>query len=197
METGSIKCSRCGMNNPNHSKYCRGCGYELPKTVVVNTVAAQPDKQKKKVSLGLAIGLTAGGLIIGLILGVAIGGAAFYFYQNGVPQNINPTANKVAMSLINDFNKNLPVMLDSETRLDNVMFVDNQNIRYTFSLINVEEGKVDPTLKEKMEPQIINNVKTSPQMEPLRKLGIIFNYYYKDKNGNYLFSILVTPDMYK
>jgi len=33
MESKTNKCDRCDMENPTTSKYCRGCGYELPNFI--------------------------------------------------------------------------------------------------------------------------------------------------------------------
>lgn len=48
-----------------------------------------------------------------------------------------------------------------------------------------------------MEPIVLNFVKTNPQMKMLRDNNLTLNYFYKDKNGVYLFQIPVTPDQYK
>jgi len=185
------------MENPGYSKYCRGCGYELPKIVVENVVTATPVKSSKKVSLGLTIGLIAGGLIIGLMIGFVVGIISTYFYLEN-PQIKSTSPNKTLMEAAGNANRNLPIMLDSETRLDSMMPTDNKTFRSTYTLVNMETGKVDTTaMKSRVEPYIINTVKTSPEMESQRQQEITFVFYYKDKNGNYLFSIVVTPDKYK
>jgi len=70
------------VENPGYSKYCRGCGYELPKVVVENVVKAMPVNSPKKVSLRLTIGLIIGGLFVGIIIGMIIGSAATYIYTD-------------------------------------------------------------------------------------------------------------------
>jgi len=197
MKSDVITCSRRGMENPGYSRYCRGCGYELPKVAVENTVAPTPVKSPKKVSLGLTIGLVIGGLLIGIIIGIIIGSAATYVYTD-FSQSKLTIPDKTLMETASNANRNLPMMIDSETRLDNMAATDNKTFRYTYTLVNMEAGKVDTTaMKSKMEPYIINNVKTSPEMESQRQREITFVFYYKDKNGNYLFSIAITPDKYK
>lgn len=194
----TIACTRCGTENPGHYKYCNRCGYELPKVAAENIVAAAPAaKSKKRVSLALTIGLVAGGLILGLVIGTLIGATATYIYFNGASQF--PTVEKTSMDkLSNSANQNLPMMIDSETRLDNVMATDSKTFRYTYTLVNMEQGKVDTTaMKSRAEPYILNSVKTAPELERQRNQGMTFVCYYKDKNGNYLFSIIITPDKYR
>jgi len=186
------------MENPGYSKYCRGCGYELPKVVIENTVTPAPVKSSKKVSLGLTIGLIIGGLVIGIMIGIVIGSVATVVYLNDYSQPKTTTANKTLMEAPSNVNRNLPIMVDSETRLDNMVTPDSKTFQYIYTLVNIETGKIDTTdIKSRMEPYIINNVKTSPEMESQRQREITFIFYYKDKNGNYLFSIVVTPDKYK
>jgi hypothetical protein len=52
-------------------------------------------------------------------------------------------------------------------------------------------------LKKRLEPIVINKIKTNPDMEPYRehKTTMIFNY--SDKNGVLIFKIAVTPGMYE
>jgi len=196
----TIICSRCGAENPKNSKYCRGCGYELPKAAVVeNVVATKSVNSPKKVSLGLTIGLIIGGLFIGAIIGFIIGIIGTFIYLNDFsqPKLTNTGKNLVEMAA-GIANNNLSVMIDSETRLDNMKATDEKTYQYTYTLVNMEKDKVDTTaMKQRMEPNIINSVKTTPAMEFQRKNKMTLVYYYKDKNGDYLFSIVVTPDKYK
>jgi len=197
MESDTVICSRCQTENQGYLRYCRGCGYELPKVTVENAVTKTQDKPKKKVSLALTVGLVTGGVILGIIIGIMIGGVSTFIYLNDFPLSLNSN-NKVLMETVDNLNRNLPVMIDSETRLDNVIAANSKTFQYNYTLINMESGKVDTTaMKSKMEPFIINNVKTMPETESQRKQGMTFAFYYKDKNGNYLFSIVVTPEEYK
>jgi hypothetical protein len=52
-------------------------------------------------------------------------------------------------------------------------------------------------LKEYLEPNITNFVRTNPDMKFQRDNKVTINYYYKDKDGNYLFTISVTPGQYE
>jgi len=52
-------------------------------------------------------------------------------------------------------------------------------------------------LRDYLEPRIINDVRTNPNMKFLRDKKVTMNYYYMDKDGNYLFTISVTPKKYE
>ena len=47
-----------------------------------------------------------------------------------------------------------------------------------------------------MEPHIINTLSTDPDIKYFREKKVTIKYNYKDINGNYLMSIIITPDKY-
>jgi hypothetical protein len=65
-------------------------------------------------------------------------------------------------------------------------------------LINTELSEINQdTVKKYLFPEIINNVKTSPEMKVYRDLKTTFIYSYRDKNGLAILKFPVTPDMYQ
>ena len=97
----------------------------------------------------------------------------------------------------NEVNKDCPKIINSETRLDNAGAFSNRTLMYNFTLVNKERSQIDTLmLKSSMEPSIINQFKTSPIFELARQNHLTIKYYYKDKNGIYLFTISITPDKY-
>lgn len=106
---------------------------------------------------------------------------------------------QLMLSDANELNSQCPIMVDKETRLDNAQPMTKENtLRYNYTLVNREIAlfKDIPKVKERMAPGIINIVKTNPDMEIYRQHKTTLEYYYKDKNGEFLFSVLVTPDLY-
>jgi hypothetical protein len=105
---------------------------------------------------------------------------------------------KAMLELASEINKSCPLMVDSITQLDNAMALPDNILQYNYTLVNMEKEKVDiVNSKNKIEPRIINNVRTIPDLQKLRDQKTTFNYLYKDKNGQYLFTISVTPDKYE
>lgn len=99
----------------------------------------------------------------------------------------------------NELNSQCPMMVDKETRLDNAQpMVKDNTIRYNYTLVNREKKFFTdlPKVKERMTPSLINIVKTNPSLEIYRQHQTTLEYYYKDKNGEFLFSVPVTPDLY-
>ena len=182
-----IQCDKCGADNFSSSKYCSTCGYELPKTIVEYAPQGKPVKVKRKMTMAQ---------IIGLIVGIGVASIASTFVQKCVFPK--PTIDKVLVEVANTMNKTLPMMFDADTRGDNIMALPNKTLVYNYTLVNYENGMIDTVVvKNALEPNIINGIKTSPEMKYLRDNNVTFQYRYKDKNGNYMFSIIVTPERYK
>ena len=182
-----IQCDKCGADNFSSSKYCSSCGYELPKTTVADMPQEKPAKVKKKMTMAQ---------IVGIIVGVAAASLASMFVQKYVFPK--PDIDKVMAETAGMLNKTLPMMLDAETRGDNIMALPNKTFLYNYTLVNYENGMIDTVVtKNTLEPNIINNIKTSPEMKYHRDNNVTFQYRYKDKNGNYMFSIIVKPEQYK
>lgn len=104
---------------------------------------------------------------------------------------------KVMMEVASELNKSCPIMVDSETRLDNTIALPDNVFQYFYTLVNMTKETTDfEFMKTQLEPTIINFVKTNPEMKFQRDHKTTVKYSYKDKNGIFLFTISVTPDMY-
>lgn len=97
-----------------------------------------------------------------------------------------------------EVNASAPMMIDNITRLDHAEVIRNNTFRYNYTLVN--HTKSDPEINdliERMENRITTLVKDSKKLEPYKKNKITMSYFYMDKNGDFLFEILVTPDKYQ
>jgi len=180
------KCNECGTENADNLKYCRRCGYELPKQKVeeVQNPVQKPAKKADYKKLT--------GIIVGAISFLV----AYFLVQQLFFKP--PTLDKVMMKTASEINQSCPMMIDSETRLDNTIVLPANVFQYNYTLINMEKETVDVTaLKNYLEPNITNFVRTNPDMKFQRDSKVTVNYYYKDKDGNYLFTISVTPEQYE
>lgn len=181
----NINCNNCGKSNPTNFKYCASCGYELKKNneEVLTETSQHPIESKRKLSIKTIIGIIVG---FGTMLAVQ----QFFFKT--------PTYDKAMMAIASELNKTCPVMVDQETRLDNAIALPENIFQYNYTLVNNEKESINiDEIKQYIEPTIINFVKTNPQMSFQREHKTTINYYYKDKNGVFLFIISVTPDMYE
>jgi len=187
MET--TKCNNCQTDNLINSKYCKSCGYELPKIQAQNSeeiIGADVDIKKKKRSEKITA--TIVGTVVFFLTYYAV---QYFFFQP-------PSYDKAMMSAASEINKTCPVMVDAETRLDNTIALPGNVFQYNYTLVKIDKANADTlSMKNYLEPTITNVVKTNPQMKFQRDHNTTMNYYYKDKNGLYLFIVTVTPNKYK
>ncbi len=80
-------------------------------------------------------------------------------------------------------NKSLPVMIDSQTRLDTT-FAVGMIMHYKCTLININSDQVDADLfRTELKSQLIKSLKADESAMFLVKIGVIIVYNYFDKNG--------------
>ena len=181
-------CANFNSENSFDSKYCSTCGHELPKiepeNLKVNELIHKNNSSDKKKKLAE--------ILVGIIAFViAYFGTQQIFFKA-------PSFDKTLMNIASEMNKTCPIMVDSETRLDNTIALPDKVIQYNYTLINLVKDSVNiDNAKNVLKPNILNVVKNNPQMKTLRDYKTTFNYYYKDKNGLFLLLISVTPDEYE
>jgi len=181
----NVICNNCGQSNPTKNRYCNNCGFELPKvqTEIKTESIQQPNSSRNKFNLKG---------VIGIIIGVG----TFFAIQHFLFRT--PSYDKAMMKVASELNKSCPLMIDQETRLDNAIALPGNIFQYNYTLVNMEIALTDTLeMKNALEPNIVNFVKTNPQMKVQRDYKTTVNYYYKDKNGIFLFLISVTPDKYE
>lgn len=187
-EMEKITCTHCGTENTTNHKYCFNCGFELPKvqTAVPDIAAQQPVKGRK----GKTKNLT------GVIVGIVAFALAFYGSQRLFFKT--PELDEAMMKMASEINKSCPLMIDADTRLDNTVALPENIFQYYYTLVNVEKATADTlSMKSYLEESITNQVRTNPQMKFQRDHQTTLNYYYKDKDGSFLFLISVTPEKYE
>ncbi len=131
---------------------------------------------------------TLGTIILFII--AFVGGKYGYQYLTGGDKTDIDSALIAAASQLN---KNLPMMIDSETRFDSSIGI-NRTFRYNYTLVNYAAEDVDPDqLKESLEMQLINTVCTTKEMEIFTKNNVPVTYAYHGKNGTQIKTITVNP----
>jgi hypothetical protein len=114
------------------------------------------------------------------------------FVQCNTSQKID---NK-AIEVVNKFNKKCPMMIDSETRMDGID-VKNNSIVYKFTLINLKLENVDTsTFNKNLRPGIINSIKENKDLDELKRINSVFEYYYKDLENKFIYSFKINPEDY-
>jgi hypothetical protein len=98
----------------------------------------------------------------------------------------------------NEVNKTCPIQVDEATRLDNVTVYPNNVYQYNYTLFNLNRADINSDVAIKsIEPKIIASIKKENEFQFFRKAQTTINYNYKDRNGQFAFKIVITPDKYK
>ena len=91
----------------------------------------------------------------------------------------------------NEINQSLPMMVDSETRLDSTLAFRNSFL-YKYTMINYSVDDLDPVeFKAAMEPQITSSVCTTEDMKAFVQNHSEVKYLYHDKDGKFISKIIV------
>ncbi len=181
----SLQCNKCGADNKLSSRYCSQCGYELPGINAETQVSESNDDVHK--------------LRRNKRLGSIIGVIVFVFVSFAIQQIFfkSPSFDKILVNTASEINKTCPLQVDQYTRLDNTVALPNNTFQYNYTLINTSKSEVNiDTVKKYIEPDIINNVKTSPDLKLFRDNHTTMVYNYRDKNGEFVHKIVITPEMY-
>lgn len=141
---------------------------------------------KKRMDLKTGIGIGLGIIIAAVLLQIV------------APKLFVPSIDSQLMSIANEMNKNCPFMVDAETRLDNTMAGEGETFYYNFTLVNLKKSDINTDRFESiMKPQILNVIKTNPDMKYLRDNDVTFIYNYKDESSVHVTSIKYTPEDYR
>lgn len=181
-----IICPKCNTENSNKLKYCSKCSHKLLKEE--GSVAEHKIEAANTVSLFQQY--------YPYLLGVVVFIVAFFTTQN----LLSPSINKAMVEAASEINKSCPMMVDAETQLDNVVALPDNVFQYNYTLVNVLESNLDVDIqlvKDGLTPEIINNVKTNPDLAFYRENKTTVEYNYKDKEGSFLMKISVSPDLYE
>ena len=92
-------------------------------------------------------------------------------------------------------NARLPMNVDSSTRWDTTAPGPGNCLTYYYTLVNVSKREIDPEeIIAKMKPKILLNYRTSPDMKVFRDNHVTLRYMYRDKFGETVTVIEVSPN---
>lgn len=183
-----VKCTHCEENNKTNAKYCFRCGYELPKFKLESNDTSTLRKSEK--------GKLNKRNLAGSVVGIIAFGLAYFLVQQVFFKP--PSYDKVMMKAASELNKTCPIMVDQSTRLDNAFASLENAFQYNYTLVDLTKAEVNPdTVRKYIEPGLINNVKTNPDLKIFRDNKTTVIYNYRDKNGEFVVKFSVTPEQYE
>lgn len=160
---------------------------EQPKETVRNINTPVTPAEKKKATKKQVIGIIAGAIVaIALVFIIKL----LVFNGGAIEDQMSKASAEI--------NKSCPMMIDPETRLDGTEVLPDKVFQYNYTLINLSAQEIDGNMvKSQIEPRLVNEVKNNPALKPNRDNNVTMQYHYKDKSGNTLCKIIITPEQYK
>ncbi len=123
-------------------------------------------------------------------IGKLVGKSAVDSYYSGKQEGIT---DEVLLKTANDLNAKLPMMVDSETRLDSSVGL-HHSFRYNYTLVNYTSFDISAAdLRDAMEQKLINSVCTTTEMQVFIKNGVTVSYAYYGSDGRQISVISVSP----
>ena len=99
--------------------------------------------------------------------------------------------------LVAEVDKKLPVVVDADDRMDKVEVGTGNVLIYDYTLPRISKSQLGnlPAVQKTVRQALVENYKTSTtvQMQALRLRRVELDYRYKDKNGDFVFEITVSP----
>ncbi len=131
-------------------------------------------------------------VIVAVVIGISVGVSTFIHLQRS--NSGNSVEEKLVQTSMN-LNARLPLNVDSDTRWDTTMPGPGRCLTYCYTLINVSKSEIDPgEVTAKIKPKLLLYYRTNPDMKLFRDNGVTAHYIFKDKLGETVTSIKVTPD---
>ena len=134
-------------------------------------------------------------MAINISVGLAVGLLVVFFVKQIVyaPQSYD----KLMMQTASKINESCPIMVDQETRLDNVVVLSDNVLQYNYTLVKWIKDSIDiKAFEENMQPIILNNLKRNPDFKIYRDNKTTMAYNYKDMNGVFITRISIKADKY-
>jgi len=177
-------CKKCGNNLENNSKFCAKCGDSININVGNSTSSTSGNKKIKSFLIG----------IVSILVFLLSYGVVRYLTTKGISSVSNKTelTESLMQETANEINKDLPKMIDSETRLDSTVGIKN-SLTYKYTLINYSLSDLEggASLSDMLRNDLVNSVCTTPEMDIFVKNKATLNYSYYDKNGVFIEQITI------
>lgn len=130
----------------------------------------------------------SGAILSGIVICVIV---FMVFFRTASPD-------RAVFKFAKGMNRQCPLMIDRETRLDRVNAFADNTLHFNYTLINhVKDSLPVENLKNFMEPAILDKIKTSPTLNKYIKKNLTWVYSYNDKKGDFIFKITYTPEQFK
>ena len=134
----------------------------------------------------------------GKTIRMVVGIIAFSLSYYGVQQLFKKDLESELKNASRELNRQTPIQIDEYSRLDSASTKGKTNFIYHYTLFDLEKSEVNlDTVNKYIKPNLIENIKNTPELKVYRDNNITMDYKYYDKNGVFVTKISVTPELYK
>ena len=136
--------------------------------------------------------------ILGAVVFVIGFFATQHFLSSSEAHNISTQESLTSAAV--EINKNCPMMVEENTRLENVMSLPNNEFQLSHTLVNVSLTDVSDSLESmraNLTSDLINNVQSNPDFDVFKENKTTLVCYYNDRDGSAILEITITPDLYQ
>jgi hypothetical protein len=134
-------------------------------------------------------------IALAVMLVVTVGVALFNGMFKTPPPRISTP--EFLNQLVAEVNPKLPVAVDADDRMDKIAVGSNNVLIYYYTLPHIGKSQLGDlsAVQKNVREKLLQNYKTSTtvQMQSLRLRQVELDYQYKDKNGDFIFEITVSP----
>lgn len=156
----------------------------------LGTSASAPSKKKNNVLKVLGTICAAIGLLIVMAfageIGKIMGRSTVKNYEQG---KLDATIEETLMEASQQINKQLPMMVDSETRLDTTICA-GKHVLYKYTMIGLSAKDLDIiSFNDEIKTMLVKNQCSNENMVKMLKFGVQYSYMYQDRDGNLITTI--------
>lgn len=125
---------------------------------------------------------------IGVIFGALIGSTVGKSAGQGM------TVDEALVKVVDQFNKQLPMTVDRDTRLDSTQAGPSRTITYHYTIVTARADEIDTKEVHRiMSSRIRNSVCTDPDMQAFLKNGVTISHLYRGSDGSHITKIAIAP----
>jgi len=105
------------------------------------------------------------------------------------------TVDEALARVTSQINKNTPMAVDKETRLDKVTAEPGARLVYHYTLVRISSTDVNSVaFQNAIKPQLQSRLCSSPEMQNFLKSGVKISYLYRGSDGRPLGGVGFVPN---
>lgn len=130
------------------------------------------------------------GVLLAIVFAKGIGKMVGKYTAGSYEQGkIEATVEQRLLDTSKKINAHLPMMVDSETRWDTTICI-GKRMSYIYTMVNLTEKDIDKiAFAYEIKTMLVKNLCSNQDMVKMLKMGVQYDYMYKDMNGILIASI--------